>query len=99
MAAYERAIESRNVGELRAAYPGMTDEQEEAWSRFFRMVQRPRAEFTVERIEGDGTLAVAQVRGTLEYRNQSLHRAERAPVSFQALFRLDGGEWRLDSVR
>ena len=43
VAAYERAIESRDIAEVRRAYPGVTPTQASGWEQFFRTVRSLRA--------------------------------------------------------
>jgi len=99
LADYSRAIESKNLAELRVAYPGMTPMQQRGWEQFFQLVQDVKAELRAERLEASGDAAEAQVTGTYLYLNTSTGRQERQPVSFHASLRRQGSVWRIVQVR
>jgi hypothetical protein len=99
ISSYARAIESRDVAAVRGVYPGLTPAQQKAWERFFKAARNLKALFTVEELDVSGAVAQARVRGTYEYQNATLHRPERAPVTFTALLTRDALGWRLAAVR
>lgn len=98
VAAYARAIESRDVSAVRRAYRGITPEQAKGFEEFFRSVRSLRTSFTVGGLEIGGSSAEATLVGEYQYVTQS-GKAERQPVSFRATFRRDVGSWELSSVR
>ena len=97
VAAYARAIESRDVGAVRRAYPGLTPEQARGFEQFFESARSINVTFRVVGLETSGNSADARLVGTYEYVSGS--RTERQPVSFAASLRNDGSSWRLVSVR
>src|SRR2546422_9218697 len=44
---YARALESRDVGQVRRAYPGLTSPQQQSWQDFFQSVRNLNARLTV----------------------------------------------------
>jgi hypothetical protein len=96
--AYARAIGTRNVAEVRRAYPGMTTAQQSAWESFFGSVRSMTATFDVSNLEVNGTTAIARLTGEYEFVNRS-GRTERQPANFTANFQRDGEVWRLMGIR
>ena len=98
VAAYARAIESRDLGAVRRANPGLTAVQQSGFEQFFRAVRSLRASFTVVSTEVSGATAEARLSGAYDFvtgSGQSVHQ----PVSFQASLRREGAAWRLVQVR
>jgi len=98
VAAYARAIESRDVTAVKRAYPGMTAEQARGFAQFFEATRSINVTFRVVGLETSGNSADARLVGTYEYVTTG-SRTERQPVSFAASLRNDGSSWRLVSVR
>ena len=99
VAAYARAIESRDTTQLRRAYAGITAAQQRGFDSFFQSVRSLRAGFAVTALEMSGATADARLEGAYEYVTKA-GRSERQPVTFRAAFRRDSsGSWTLTSVR
>jgi hypothetical protein len=98
LADYTRAIEARDLGALRRAYPGMTAAQQRAWRSFFGSVSDVRTDLAVANLRGDGDDVLADVRGSYEFQNRAPHRAERTPVRFRATVTRGPDGWRLRTV-
>jgi len=96
--AYARAIESRDMGQLRRVYTTITSDQASAFSDFFSSTRALRAVLAVRNVQLDGNKATAHVEGTYEF-TTTAGRVQQQPVTFQAEFRHDGGSWRLVNVR
>jgi len=96
---YARALESRDVGQVRRAYPGLTSAQQQSWQDFFQSVRNLKAGLTVTAVHLSGPTAEAIVSGVYEYDNATTGRAERRPVTFRAILLVDSGGWRLTTVR
>lgn len=94
---YARAIESRDIGAVRRAYPGLTGEQERGFREFFDLARNINVTFRIVGLEANGNTAEARLVGTYEYVAGS--KTERQPVSFAATLRHDGSAWHLTSVR
>ncbi|HVF38732.1 MAG TPA: hypothetical protein VM939_02455, partial [Gemmatimonadaceae bacterium] len=98
VAAYARAIESRDMGAIRRVYPGITSEQQRGFEQFFQSARSINVTFRVTGVEVSGNSADARMSGTYEY-TATGGKSERQPVSFAASLRHDGTAWRLVSVR
>jgi len=96
---YARALESRDVGQVRRAYPGLTSSQQQSWQDFFQSVRNLKAALTVTAVHLSGPTAEAIVSGIYEYDNATTGRAERRPVTFRAILAVDAGGWRLTTIR
>jgi serine/threonine-protein kinase len=96
--AYARALESRDIAELRRVFPGMTASQQRAFEDFFRATRSLRASLTASDLTVSGATATARLVGTYDYVTSD-GTSERRAVSFQAAFRRDDGAWRLTAVR
>jgi hypothetical protein len=98
VAAYARALESRDIDELRRVYPSMSTAQRSAFEDFFRSTRSLRAALSVSDLQVDGSSADAQLVGSFNYMT-SAGVAEQRPVSFRASLRRDGTVWKLVAVR
>src|SRR6266480_415759 len=96
---YARALESRDVGQVRRAYPGLTSPQQQSWQDFFQSVRNLKAGLTVTAVRLSGLTAETIVTGVYEYDNATTGRAERRPVTFRAILAVDSGGWRLTAIR
>jgi serine/threonine-protein kinase len=98
VAAYARAIESRDIAEVRRAYPGITAAQASGFEQFFTTVRSLRAAFSVSSLDVSGATAEGKLAGTYDYLTNA-GKSERQAVTFQATFRHDANGWKLASVR
>ena len=98
VAAYARAIESRDLGAVRRVYPGLTSDQARGFEQFFQAARSINVTFRVTDVETNGNNADARLVGTYQY-TSSDGKAQTQPVSFSASLRYDGSSWRLSSVR
>ncbi|HYL21262.1 MAG TPA: protein kinase [Gemmatimonadales bacterium] len=96
---YARALESRDVDQVRRAYPGLTTAQQQSWKGFFESVRNLKAGLKVTAVTFAGVTAEAIVSGVYEYDNASSGRTERRPVTFRALLVVDSTGWRLTTIR
>jgi len=96
---YARALESRDVSQVRRAYPGLTSSQQQSWQDFFQSVRNLKAGLTVTAVRLSGLTAETVVSGVYEYDNATTGRAERRPVTFRAILAVDSGGWRLTTIR
>src|SRR5262245_56350658 len=95
---YERAIDSRDLAELRRAYPGMTSAQSKGWEDFFKTLRSIHATLTASGLDVRGDAADARVSATYDYVTTA-GKSMRGQDSLQASFRREGGAWRLIAVR
>jgi len=98
VAAYARAIESRDVLEVRRAYPGASSAQLNGFDEFFKTLRSMRVSFTVSGLDVRGDVADARLIGAYDYVTNG-GKSERQPLNIQASFRRDGAGWKLISVR
>jgi len=98
VAAYARAIESRDIGAVRQAYPGISSDQARGFEQFFQAARNINVTFRVTGLDINGNNADARLVGTYQYTGSD-GKSESQPVSFSASFRTDGGAWRLTAVR
>ena len=96
---YARALESRDVSEVRRAYPGLTAAQHQSWKEFFQSVRNLKATLSVTGLNVAGLGAEAIVSGVYEYDNATTGRAERRPVTFRALLAVDSSGWHITAIR
>jgi serine/threonine-protein kinase len=98
VAAYARALESRDIGELRRVYPSMSADQRNSFEDFFRSTRSLQAALSVAGLQIDGSSAEAHLTGSFDYVTTA-GVAEHRPVSFRAALRRDGNTWTLVAVR
>jgi serine/threonine-protein kinase len=96
--AYARAIESRDIGAVRRAYPGISSDQARGFEQFFQSARNINVTFRVSGLDVNGNSADARLVGSYEYTGSD-GKSQRQPVSFNASFKNDGGSWRLTAVR
>jgi serine/threonine protein kinase len=96
--AYARAIESRDVAELRRVYPAITADQSAAFGDFFKSTRTLRASLVVKSSRVDGNRGTARVAGTYEF-TTTAGRNQQQQVTFDADLRREGGIWKLVAVR
>jgi serine/threonine protein kinase len=98
IAAYARALESRDTAQVRRAYPGLTATQQRGWGDLFRAVRTMKANVTVTSLNLMGSSAEATVSGLYEYENATTGRLERRPASFRATLVSEPTGWRLSTI-
>jgi serine/threonine protein kinase len=96
---YARALESRDLNQVRHAYPGLTAAQQQSWQDFFQSTRNLKAGLTVSAVHLSGLTAEAIVSGVYEYDNASTGRSERRAVTFRAVLVVDSAGWRLTAIR
>jgi hypothetical protein len=99
IADYAVALESRDIGQVRQSYPGLTAPQQESWQTFFDRVRNLKAHLSVANLNVADATAEATVSGVYEYDNASTGRAERRPVTFHATLARDANGWRITAIR
>jgi len=93
IAAYGRALESRNLDALRQAYPSIPAAKAGSWQDFFKLARDIHVTFTVTDIDVNGDNAQVVVDGSLTYTNTDLHRQETVPAGFRARLQQQGDRW------
>ncbi len=97
VAAYARALESRDVGTVRRAYPGITVAQAKGWEQFFGTLRTLRVSLGVNGLDVNGSTAEAKLVGMYDYVTDG-GKAAQQPVAFQATFLRERSTWQLVSV-
>jgi len=98
IAAYGRALETRDIGTVRLAYPGLTAAQQQGWEDLFRAARTLKASLTVTALDVRGSVADATVSGIYEFDNTTTGRQERRPATFHATLVADPSGWRLSAI-
>jgi serine/threonine-protein kinase len=96
--AYARALESRDLSEVRRVYPGLTPTQRDFWRQFFLEVRKLQAGLTVTALAVSGDTAQASVSAVYDYVNNTTGRIVRQTDAFRATFVQDSTGWRLTSI-
>ncbi len=96
---YARALESRDLAEIRRVYPGLTSAEQAAFAQFFESVSDLKAGLTIDRLIIAGSSADALVSGVYEYRDTRTGRGRRDTTSFRATLVQDSTGWHLTAIR
>src|SRR6266487_3034973 len=96
---YARALESRDLAEIRRVYPGLTSAEQATFSQFFESVSELKAGLTIIRLIIAGGSADAFVSGVYEYRDTKTGRSRRDTTSFRATLLQDSTGWHLSAIR
>ena len=96
--AYARAIESRDIAELRRVYPTITGDQAAAFTEFFKSMRTLRASLAVKSTRVDGARGTAHVTGTYDF-TTTAGRSQQQAVTFDADLRREGAVWKIVAVR
>jgi serine/threonine protein kinase len=94
---YARALESRDVQQVRRAYPGLTTQQAQVWRDFFGMVSDLNVDMAIKQLNVTGDVAEAQVEGVSQFTQN--RRPQRQPLSFHVTLERSSGAWRIGSIR
>ena len=96
---YARALESRDLAEIRRVYPGLTSAEQATFAQFFESVSDLKAGLTIDRLIIAGSSADALVSGVYEYRDTKTGRGRRDTTSFRATLVQDSTGWHLTAIR
>jgi hypothetical protein len=96
---YARALESRDLAEIRRVYPGLTSAEQATFAQFFESVSDLKAGLTINRLIIAGSSADAFVSGVYEYRDTRTGRGRRDTTSFRATLVQDSTGWHLTAIR
>ncbi len=96
---YARALESRDIAQVRRVHHGLTSEQERQLRSALDVMRDLKANLRITSLEEAGDRATADVSGTYTFYNASTRREEQAPVTFRAIFERGPDGWRLTQTR
>jgi serine/threonine protein kinase len=99
VAGLARALESRNLAQMRQVYPNLTIQQAQDWGTFFMGAKDLRVTLRVSSLETQGDRVDASLEGAYDYEDIATGRGMQRPVTFRAVFVRDGSSWRLTSLR
>ena len=94
---YARALESRDVQQVRRAYAGLSAQQAQVWRDFFGMVSDLKVDLAIKQLQITGDLAEAQVEGVSRFTQN--RRPQQQPMSFHATLDRTSGAWRISAIR
>ena len=94
---YGRALETRDVQQVRRAYPGLSPQQAQVWRDFFGMVSELKVDLAIKQLQITGDVAEAQVEGFSQYLQN--RRPQRQPMTFHATLERTSGAWRIASIQ
>ena len=89
-------LESRDLDQLRRAYPGLTQQQENAWRAFFENVESLSVTLDIKSIDISGDTATADVDAVQAYR---AGRQQSQRSSFRALLKRAATGWRITQIQ
>ena len=93
-----RAIESRDVSQLRRVHPTLSNQDQESWSRFFGSVQTLKVQLTVTQLNVRGDTATVRLDGTYEYQRNNGRDGNLAQALVLSLVH-SAGVWGLTSIQ
>jgi eukaryotic-like serine/threonine-protein kinase len=96
--AYARAIDAKDIAELRRLYPDMTRTQQRGFEDFFGYTRSLRALLSIAGLQVDGANADARLSGNYEFITTA-GKSDKQAVSFRATLRRESGVWRFVSIR
>jgi len=99
IAAYARALESRDVKALRRVWPAIGRQEVDGWQDFFGSARNIRAALEPTLIEVAGDQADVVVAGTLTFQNVNPPRQDTQAHNFHAHLVRQGTVWTIASVQ
>ena len=99
IAAYARALESGDIGEVRRVNTGMTEQEARQTGSALQYMQDLAVDLRVESFEDHGDTATANVVGTYRFVTADSGRRQELPVRFAANFQRSPAGWRMTGTR
>jgi hypothetical protein len=99
VAAYTRALESRQITDVRRAYPGMTAEQEQQLAQALRSMEQLDVTLDIRSVDIRGNDATALLSGTYDFFSRDSRRRERLPVNVSMSLEQGAGGWVIRQIR
>lgn len=100
IAAYVRAIESRDLAQVKSVYSNLTPRQEQGWRDFFQNTQNLKVSYRISgtpRI-GDAN-ALVSVAATYDFLPKGTRTRQQQPVQFEATLERSGATWRIVTIQ
>ena len=96
---YARALESRQISEVRKVYPGIQPEQETQLSNTLRSLEQLKVTFRIGAFDLRGDEATATVSGQYEFFSRENRRTERLAVNIVATIQNGASGWTIRQIR
>ena len=96
---YARALETKQLSEVRAVYPGMRPEQETHFTQTLRTLEQLRVVLRIGSLGVVGDEATAAISGTYDFYSPENRRTEHLPVNFTATLDRGTNGWQIRSIR
>jgi uncharacterized protein YjdB/ketosteroid isomerase-like protein len=97
VAAYARALESRDVEQVRAVYPEMTSQRSQQLSDALRDMNQLQVATVIDSLQEQGATAIATVSATYRFRGGG--RPQVLPVPLTFTFARTPTSWRVTSIQ
>ena len=97
VAAYARALESRNVDEVRRVYPDMTAERAQTLANALRTMEDLKVEYLIDSVQEQTSTAVAEVSATYRFHADRRDFVQPTPLHF--VFRRTTTSWQVTSIQ
>lgn len=94
---YARALESRQISEVRKVYPGIQPDQESQLAQTLRALEQLKVTLRVVSLDVRGATATANISGQYEF--FSNRRNERLPVEIVAILENGASGWIIQQIR
>lgn len=96
---FRQAIESRDLGRVTLAYPGMTVKQQGEFSELFAHAENLRMTLVVDKVNDlEEKSAVVSLRGSYSYTDTKSHRNKLEDYKKKATLAFAAGAWRLSEI-
>ena len=96
---FRQAIESRDLGRVTIAYPGMTIKQQNEFSDLFSHAENLRMTLVVDKVNDlEEKSAVVSLRGSYSYTDTKSHRNKLEDYKKKATLAFAAGAWRLSEI-
>ena len=96
---YARAIETRDLGQLKTAYPSISGQQLDRWRQFFESADSIHASVLFSRVRQTTTSIDAPFTVRLRFVDKEKHTPTSSRIAYLALFAREGGDWVLKEIR
>src|SRR5690606_1417122 len=95
---YERAFESKQLSAIRAAYPGITAEEESRTVQALNTMNNLRVNLRVTAVNVVGEEATASIEGAYEFFSRDSRRNETLPVKVTATLVRGPTGWQIRTI-
>lgn len=96
---YARALETKQLSEVRAANPGLTSEQETHFTQTLRTLDQLRVTLRIGSLTVVGDAATAELTGEYQFYSPENRRTERIPARMTATLARGSTGWQIRSIR